>query len=156
MFTSSLVFMTINRPIFIIIFQSFFSVIIIILFISFKYYLSIINIDLFASFPINLIIFSVFRYIIRIFQTFFNILMTINRPIFMIIFLSFFSFIIIILFISFKYSIPSDIDYYSDSVLEVYKKISIRKNITNNSRFDLKVGLGCDSSYIYQQKKVMI
>ena len=44
--------------------------------------------------------------------------------------------------------IGTDIYNYSDSILEVNKKFSIRKDITNNSRIDFKVGLGYNASYI--------
>jgi hypothetical protein len=48
--------------------------------------------------------------------------------------------------------IGTDIYNYSDSILEVNKKFSIRNNITNNSRIDLKVGLGYNSSYISMEE----
>ena len=44
--------------------------------------------------------------------------------------------------------IGTDIYNYSDSILEVNKNFSIRKDITNNSRIDFKVGLGYNASYI--------
>jgi hypothetical protein len=41
---------------------------------------------------------------------------------------------------------------YSDSLLEAYKNFSIRNNITNGSRIDLKVGLGYNASYISMEE----
>jgi hypothetical protein len=48
--------------------------------------------------------------------------------------------------------IGSNIYDYSDSLLEVYKNLSIRNNITNGSRIDLKVGAGYNSSYLSMEE----